>query len=109
MVVIAKGNGREVTGLRVGAANARRYFSRDLNNVELRMGDLRIECRLAPEFWSTRPEIHDPRLCEWLKFKAAQHRLNRKPIALTMEQTGANSFTLHPLSLARRENRIAAA
>jgi hypothetical protein len=109
MVVIAKGNGREVTGLRVGAANARRYFSRELDNVELRMGDLRIECRLSPEFWSTRPEIHDPRLCEWLKFKAAQHRLNRKPIALAMEQTGANSFSLHPLSGAHRGTRVAAA
>lgn len=109
MVVTAKGNGREVLGLRVGAANARRYFSREVNNVELRIGDLRIECRLPPEFWSGRPEIQDPRLCEWLKFKSSQHRYNRKPIALAMEQIGANSFTLHPLSAPRRGSRVAAA
>ena len=109
MVVTAKGHGRDVTGLRVGAANARRYFSRDWNNVELRMGDLRIECQLTPEFWSTRPEIHDPRLCQWLKFKTLQHRPNRKPISLTMEQTGANSFTLHPLRIDRRSSRVATA
>lgn len=109
MVVRAQENGREVTGLHVGAANARRYFSRSMDDVELRMGDLRIQCKLSPHFWDGQPEIHDPRLCEWLKFKTSQQRLNRKPIALAMVQTGANSFTLHPLSLDRTGSRGAAA
>lgn len=104
MVVIAQGNGHEVTGLRVGVANVKRYFARSLDDVELRMGDLRIQCKLSPEFWDGQPEIHDPRLCSWLKFKAVQHRLHRKPITLDMVQTGANSFTLHPLSFSRRES-----
>jgi hypothetical protein len=109
MVVRTQGNGREVTGLRVGAANVRRYFSRSMDDVELRMGDLRIQCKLSPGFWDGEPEIHDPRLCQWLKYKVSQERSNRKPIALAMVQSGANSFTLWPLSLNRRESRLESA
>lgn len=109
MVVRTQESGLEVTGLRVGAANARRYFSRDQNDVELRIGDLRIQCRLSPGFWNGQPEINDPRLCDWLQYKVSLETSHRKPIALTMVQTGANSFALHPLSLQRRASRVAAA
>ncbi len=109
MVVKTQGNGREVVGLHVGAANVRRYFSKSMDDVELHIGDLRIQCRLSPHFWDGEPEIHDPRLCEWLKFKVAQEKLIRKPIALAMVQSGANSFTLRPISLERRGSRVASA
>lgn len=102
MVVRTKVNGREVTGLRVGAANVRRYFSKDQQDVELRIGDLQIQCKLSPGFWGGEPEIHDPRLCDWLQYKVSLEASHRKPIALTMVQTGANSFSLHSLSLDRR-------
>ena len=101
MVVKAQGNGREVTGLHIGAANARRYFSKNAGSVELRMGDLRIECKLPPIFWKGEPEIHDPRLCEWLKFKVF-HQAERKPFTLAMVQAGSNVFPLQSAYLAER-------
>lgn len=98
MVVTTQENGREVVGLRVGAANVRRYFPRDMRAVELLLGDLRIECNLSPSFWNGQPEIRDPRLGAWLKFKVTRARANRKPVALAMEQAGAtNTFTLRSL------------
>lgn len=100
MVVTTQENGREVVGLRVGAANVRKYFPRDMGTVELLLGDLRIECNLPPDFWNGHPEIRDPRLGAWLKFKVSRVRSNRKPVALAMEQAGANAFTLRSLAFA---------
>jgi hypothetical protein len=94
MVVKTQQNGHAVTGLRVGAANVRRYFPRTINAVRLRLGDLEIECKLSPEFWNGKPEIQDPRLCEWLQFRRSSEGADRKPITLAMEQSGRDSFTL---------------
>ena len=107
MVVTTQSYGRETFGLRVGAANARRYFPRSVDAVELRLDDLQIQCRLPAKFWDGEPEIHDPRLCEWLKFKILREKRNRTPIALRMEQAGVNTFTLRPsLPHVRRSPRI---
>ena len=103
MVVRAQGNGREVTGLHVGAANAKRYFSKRVGAIELRMGDLQIQCKLPPSFWKGEPEIHDPRLCEWLKFKVS-HQQERKPLTLAMVQAEGNVFTLQSASFAHRRS-----
>ena len=100
MVVTTQDNGREVVGLRVGTANVRKYFPRDMGAVELLLGDLRIQCSLSPEFWNGHPEICDPRLGAWLKFKVSRTRSNRKPVALAMERAGANSFTVRSFSIA---------
>ncbi len=101
MVVKTQGNGREVTGLHVGATNARRYFSKNHGAIELQLGDLRIECALPPSFWDGQPEIHDPRLCEWLNFKVFHHS-NRNPMTMAMVQSGQNRFTLQSISLVNR-------
>lgn len=93
MVVRTQSNGRDIFGLHVGATNARRYFPRNMNAVELELDGLHIECRLPESFWNGQPEIHDPRLCEWLKFKVLKER-SRGPIELHMVQSGANTFTL---------------
>ena len=99
MVVRTLRNGRENFGLRLSAANARRFFSRSMGAVELQLDDLYIQCNLPESFWNGQPEIHDPRLCEWLKFKVLQERYNQNPIALHMVQSGINTFALHPRSL----------
>lgn len=110
MVVKTQGKGCEVLGLHVGAANARRYFPKDRGTVELQLGDLHIECQLPPKFWDGCPEIHDRRLCEWLKFKTSNAQSNRKPVALAMVQSGSNSFTLESISLqGRRATRAQSA
>jgi hypothetical protein len=100
MVVKTQCNGWEVTGLCVGSTNARRYFSKRIKSVELHMGDLQIQCKLTPDFWRGQAEIHDPRLCEWLKFKVCHDRSNRMtPIPMALEQFGMNSFKLLPTSV----------
>lgn len=102
MVVRTQSNGHDIFGLRVGAANARRYFPRTIGAVELNLDDLRIQCELPASFWDGHPEIHDPRLCEWLKFKVLRERRNRNPIALYMVQSGTNSFTLQSVASPHR-------
>jgi hypothetical protein len=99
MVVTTKDNGREVLNLRVGAANVRRYFPRSMGAVEFLLGDLRIQCILTPEFWNGQPEIRDPRLGAWLKYKVSREHVKRKLVALAMERAGANAFTLRPVSI----------
>jgi hypothetical protein len=100
MVVTTQCKGREVTGLCVGAANARRYFSRRVEVVDLRLDDLQIQCTLSPDFWRGKPEIHDQRLCSWLKFKVFHEQPDRPLATLAMEQSGINCFTVHSQSLA---------
>ena len=99
MVVKTQKNGRDNIGLCIGAANARRYFPRSLGAVEILLDDLRIQCNLPDKFWDGHPEIFDPRLCEWLKFKVLRERPNHDPIALQMVQSGINTFQLHSRSL----------
>lgn len=107
MVVTTQNNGRENVGLRVGAANVRRYFPRSVDAVELMLDDLRIQCRLPAKFWDGEPEIHDPRLCEWLKFKLLREQRDRNPIALQLVQSGTNTFALQSSQpQARRAARI---
>lgn len=94
MLVSTQQNGYEVTGLRVGAANVRRYFPKTVSRVKLRLGDLEIDCKLSPEFWNGKPEIDDPRLCDWLQFRRLRVRADRNPMPLEMEHAGEDAFTL---------------
>lgn len=96
MLVQAKCTGNAVTGLHVGALNARRYFSRHVPAVELHLDHLRIECGLSPDFWQDRPEIQDRRLCAWLEAKRSRCVSGREPISLSMIPMGENSFKLGP-------------
>jgi len=82
--------GSEIIGLVVGASNVRRYFPKNVRFVEFQLDHLQIRCPLMPEFWRGRPEIHDPRLCDWLDFKMR----NRSEIRLAMTPSGENTFTL---------------
>jgi hypothetical protein len=94
MVVTSQCNGRRVTGLYVGPGNVRRYFSRRVTQIELRLDHLLIECGLSPGFWRDKPEIHDPRLCLWLESK--QRTAGSAPVPLAMIPSGNNSFVLGP-------------
>jgi hypothetical protein len=96
MVVETQRKGCAVTGLRVGATNARRYFPRDVAAIELQLDHLCIECGLPPDFWDGQPEIHDPRLCAWLESKEHKTNSGRFPHHLAMIPSGVNSFKLGP-------------
>jgi len=86
--------GSEITGLVVGASNVRRYFPKKVRFVEFQLDHLQIRCPLTPEFWRGQPEIHDPRLCEWLNFKIFHHMSDRSEIRLAMAPSGEHTFTL---------------
>ena len=94
MVVKTQVRGGEVTGLHVGARNVRRYFPKGIRVIELELDGLQIQCGLSPEFWNGQPEIHDPRLCEWLDFKMVHRQGERKQVKLAMMPTGKSVFRL---------------
>jgi hypothetical protein len=96
MVVTSQCSGHRVTGLYVGADNVRRYFPRRIQQIELQLDHLRIECGLRPHFWDGEPEIRDPRLCLWLESKQAQRTESWAPMPLDMTPSGEHSFTLGP-------------
>lgn len=97
MVVKAQYDGCRVSGLYVGVNNARRYFSKRMAAIELQLDHLRIECWLAPRFWEGHPEIHDPRLCEWLDSKNLHQKPCHLAVPLAMIPSGKNSFKLASL------------
>lgn len=98
MLVKTYKDGHDQTGLLIGEANARRYFSRRKPCIELHLDDLHIQCTLSPDFWQGHPEIHDPRLSGWLEFKIARRASAREPIFLNMVPAGADSFVVRPPS-----------
>lgn len=99
MVVKTQSNGRNLTGLNVGASNVRRYFPRDVAVIELQLDHLQIQCGLKPDFWQDQPEIRDPRLCAWLESKNFHNRPDQDPIPMAMIPAGNNSFKLQPVSV----------
>ena len=97
MVVKTQYEGFRVSGLYVGTNNARRYFSKRVQEVELQLDHLQIQCELTDRFWNGQPEIHDPRLCDWLESKHLHDRPCRTPIPLALIPSGKNSFKVAPL------------
>jgi hypothetical protein len=98
MVVKAQYDGCRISGLYVGVNNVRRYFSKRIAAVEFELDHLRIECWLAPRFWEGQPEIHDPRLCEWLDSKNLHQKPCHVAVPLAMIPSGKNSFKLASLT-----------
>jgi hypothetical protein len=96
MVVTTQRGERDRTGLHIGAANVRRSFREGTTAIELTLDHLQIRCTLSPDFWKGRPEIHDPRLSEWLVFKAAQRSIGRAAMELTMVRSGIDTFVVQP-------------
>jgi hypothetical protein len=101
MLVKTQKDARDHLGLHIGTANARRYFRKRAQTIDLRLGDLEIQCTLSPDFWEGRPEIYDPRLSEWLEFKVGRSRPGRDPMLLTMVPSGSDTFVIVPTT----ENR----
>jgi hypothetical protein len=99
MVVKTQLRGSEITGLHVGARNVRRYFPKEIRVIELELDGLQIQCGLSPEFWNGRPEIRDPRLCEWLDFKVIHRLGERKQVKLAMTPEGRSVFRLRSEAL----------
>ena len=103
MLVKTYRDGLARTGLHIGEANARLYFSRRATSIELRLDDLHIQCALGPDFWRGRPEIHDARLSVWLNFKLGRRTDGRGPLVLSLIPTESGAFILRPETDARLE------
>jgi hypothetical protein len=99
MLVRTQCDGRRVTGVYVGARNARRNFPKGMQSIELVLGHLHIHCELAADFWRGKPEIRDPRLCDWLESRIFHGRDSRTPVPLAMLPAGGHSFRIQPLKL----------
>jgi hypothetical protein len=102
MVVKSQWTGHRITGLYVGVNNVRRYFPKNVESIDLELDHLRIQCGLKPHFWKGQPEIHDPRLCDWLELKQLQGKGCR---SMAMIPSGEHSFVLGPAS---RDGRVRA-
>ena len=102
MVVKAQYEGHRISGIWVGVNNVRRYFSKRTTVIELQLDHLQIQCGLTPHFWEGRPEIHDPRLCDWLESKNLQERFSRTGVPLAMIPAGKNAYKL--ASITRRSS-----
>lgn len=87
-----------MTGVEIGAVNARRYFSPETPEIELLLDHLHIQCGLAPDFWQGDTAICDPRLSAWLESKYFGNRPSDAPIPLALIPSGKNCFRLRPLS-----------
>ena len=98
MVVRTICKGREATGLRLRAEDAARYFSPQITAIQLRLGDVQIECELPADFRTGRPEIFDDRLSGWLEFKIFRTRPCRVPVSFDLTPLGANVYTMDPPS-----------
>jgi len=99
MVVTSQCSGRRVIGIVVGENDVRRYFPKNVKEIELQLDHLRIECGLGPHFWNGKPEISDPRLALWLESKDRRGSGRRVPTPLAMIPSGANSFIVDPANL----------
>ena len=99
MVVTSQCRGHKVTGILVGESNARRFFPRNITEIELQLDHLRIECGLGPNFWNDKPEISDPRLCLWLESKERNPYGRRVPTPLALIPSGGNCFIIGPAQL----------
>ncbi len=96
MVVKTYRDGRDQLGLLVGRTNARRYFRKHAQTIDLVLDGLEIQCRLSPDFWTGRSEIRDPRLSEWLEFKVGRGRAGAAPLQVTMVPSGVDAFLIRP-------------
>jgi len=108
MVVKTQYDGYRVSGLYVGANNVKRYFSKRVQEVELQLDHLQIQCGLTARFWDGQPEIHDARLCDWLESKHFHDKPGRTPTPLALIPAGKNSFKVAPLDSSGkiRRNRV---
>lgn len=88
-------------GLHVGIRNARQYFPRTFNAVELHLDHLVIVCTLPAAFWDGKPEIFDERLSSWLHSKRDSGKLGAHPSPITLIPNGEGSFRI----LLMREDR----
>ena len=94
MLVQVQQNGRNVTGLNIGANNVRRFFPKGSSSIDLQLDHLQIQCDLQPDFWRNEPQIFDPRLSAWLEAKRPRDPNKRTPVFISLVRSDKRSFRL---------------
>jgi hypothetical protein len=94
MIARMQNRGASITGIRIGMANARRYFPGGTRTIDLELDDLRIRCELNASFWRGKPEICDRRLCAWLESQFLGRKLPAVPVPVEMVWLG-DCYRLH--------------
>lgn len=94
MLVEIQHKGHNITGLKIGANNVRRYFPKGSSSIDLLLDHLEIQCELRPAFWKNEPQISDPRLSAWLEAKHRHKAGKREAFVLDMVPADKRSFRL---------------
>ena len=89
MIVTMQSKSHSITGIRIGMYEARRFFPRGLNSVDLELDDLRIRCSIHANSRLNRAEISDPRLSAWLEEKFYWQKLPATPVPVEMVKSGS--------------------
>ncbi len=98
MIVEVQHKGRNITGLKIGATNVRRYFPRGSSSIDIHLDHLQIQCDLHPGFWQNEPQITDPRLSAWLEAKDLRKVNKRAPVVVDLVPADQRSFRLKLVS-----------
>jgi hypothetical protein len=97
MVVTMQSEGHAIVGIRIGMAEARRFFGRGLHSIDLELDHLRINCDVRANSRLHRAEISDPRLTAWLEEKFYWRKLPSIPLSVELVKKGESySLQLRP-------------
>jgi len=81
-------------GIRVGKANAHKFFKKEWENIEVEINGVFYKFKLSPTFWMTCPEFRGKSISAWL----LSHKLiswpKGKPPILELVPIGGNCFRL---------------
>lgn len=74
-------------GIRVGRANAYRYFNKEWSDIEVEIDGMYFSFALSSTFWSTCPEFRGKAITDWLHKnemaswpKGQPHQFNLTPL-----------------------------
>ena len=83
-----------VYGIRVGKANASRFFPRGCARVEVDLDGDTQSFRLSETFWTTCPEIRGAPIEQWLRAHGLAPWQSRRPPEVRLVPLGGNRFRL---------------
>jgi len=81
-------------GVRVGKANAARYFPKNWNSIIIELDGVPHQFDLSDTFWSTCPEVRGASIGLWFERRGLIPWPARKPPKVELIQLGGNRFRL---------------
>jgi hypothetical protein len=81
-------------GIRIGRANAARYFLKAWSAVEIQVGEKFHRYPLSNTFWTSCPELRSGAIKQWLARQGLAPWPHRTPPKLVLTPLGGNRFRL---------------